>query len=105
MQVRVTRAGAEFGVVIRHAEDGSYVRVGRLVADGPYGADLIRGYEATAPAGPVEVLAQPTPADGDVLLVRQGLDGRVELSVNGQPVLRFTDPTNLRSTHYGLVRQ
>ena len=102
VQVRVTRAGGEFGLVIRYAEDGSYVRVGRLVADGPYGVDLVRGYEATALAGPVEVLAQPTPADGDVLLVRQGLDGRVELSVNGQPVLRFTDPTNLRSTHYGL---
>jgi hypothetical protein len=66
--------------------------------------DVIEGGISHAPPGPpVEVLASPVPTAGDVIQIRQYLDGRVEGVVNGIVILRFTDTTtNLRATHYGL---
>jgi hypothetical protein len=104
VSVEISEVSAEFGIVFRRAEDGSYYRFGRLAAGGDYGVDVIEGGISHAPPGPpVEVLASPVPTAGDVIQIRQYLDGRVEGVVNGIVILRFTDTTtNLRATHYGL---
>ncbi len=104
VRVRVVTISDEFTLLFRYSEDGSYYRFGRLSAGGGYGVDFVDDGIFHAPPVPVDAVAAPTPADGDVLEVRQHLDGRVEGLVNGVVVLRFTDlVTNRRSTYYGLA--
>lgn len=101
--VTVSQISDEYTLVFRYGEDGTYYRFGRLSAGSGYGVDLVVDGNNQAPAPAVEVVASPTPANGDRLEVRQFTDGRVEGYVNATLVLRFTDTTtNLRSTYYGL---
>ena len=103
MSVRVDQISDEFTVVFRYSEDGSYYRFGRLAAGEGYGVGVVNGVVGSPPPVPVEIVSTPTPADGDLLEVRQDLDGKVEALVNGAVVLRFDDDlTNRRSTYYGV---
>jgi hypothetical protein len=104
--VRVTMAevgGGAFGIVFRYDElHGTYFRFGPLQPGGAYDADFVSGASSSPPSS-IERLATVMPAAGDVLEVRQGLDGSVGCYVDGLLVLRFTDTvTNRRSTIYGL---
>jgi uncharacterized repeat protein (TIGR01451 family) len=100
----VARTADEFALVFRYDEDDSYYRFGRLHAGEGYDIDLIDGWSSSPPPVPVERLAAPVPADGDVLEVRQFLDGRIECLVDGTVVLRLTDTaTNPRGTIYGFA--
>jgi hypothetical protein len=51
----------------------------------------------------LEILQTKTAVAGDVLSVRQSLDGRMELLVNGDLIARLLDATNLRATAYGIA--
>lgn len=103
VRARVVQLGDEAALVFRYSEDGSYYRFGRLRPGGKYEFDLVSGNSSSPPPVPVQVVSTRTPANGDTLMVRQYLDGRVEGLVNGTVVLRFTDTvTNRRATYYGL---
>jgi hypothetical protein len=98
------RISDEFALVFRFDEDGSYFRFGQIHAGGGYDIDHIDGWTSSAPPVPVERLSSPIPANGDVVEVRQWLDGRIECLVNGSVVLRLTDTdTNRRGTIYGFA--
>ena len=101
--VTVSQVSDHYALVFRYSEDDTYYRFGRMSGGSSYGVDLIVNGHSQAPATAVEVLATPTPTNGDRLEVRQFTDGRVEGYVNETLVLRFTDTTtNLRSTYNGL---
>ena len=102
-QVRVDVKGQTVALIFRYTEDGSHYEFGQLAADGPYTVAFSQpGNPNYVP--PITVLSTPVPADGDVLEVRQHLDGRVEGLVNGVPVLEFVDDTNnFRATMYGVA--
>ena len=104
VRARVARVSDEFGLVFRYSEDDTYYRFGRPGPGANYEVDLVDGCCSSPPPVAVERLADPVPADGDLLEVRQYLDGRVECLVNGVLVLRFTDTdTNTRGTIYGFA--
>lgn len=102
-KVRVDVKGQTTALVFRYVEDGSHYSFGQLVPDGPYSVSYSKpGHPSFTP--PVTGLSSPVPADGDVIEVRQHLDGRVEGLVNGVPVLEFHDTANnLRATMYGVA--
>lgn len=104
VRARVTQISDEFGLVFRYSEDDTYYRFGRPGPGANYEIELMDGCCSTTPPVPIERLADPVPANGDLLEIRQYLDGRVEALVNGVLVLRFTDTvTNVRGTIYGFA--
>jgi uncharacterized repeat protein (TIGR01451 family) len=101
-RVRLESTDGDAWLVFRYAEDGSYFRFGR--GGGAYRVERLRGDDVLAIPGGVEQVAAPVPAAGDLVEVRQDLDGSVRCVVDGEVVARFRDPvTNVRASSYGLA--
>ncbi len=97
-RVTVVTPELEAWLLFRYSEDGSHLRCGRN-AGGRYTLEAVVDNSSSVRATST-VPARP----GDVIEVRQTLDGRVDCLVNGSLLMRVTDTAfNMRTTAYGMA--
>lgn len=97
-----TRGELEEFLVFRAFEDGSHFRFGSI--DGEYVIQQVTNWVTVEDIPGVVALSSPEQHDGQVLSVRQGLDGVVEAFVDGEIVFRFRDASsNRQGGHYGVA--
>lgn len=97
-----TRGELEEFLVFRAFEDGSHFRFGSI--DGEYVIQQVTNWVTVEDIPGVDALSSPEQHDGQVLSVRQGLDGVVEAFVDGEIVFRFRDASsNRQGGHYGVA--
>ena len=97
-----TRGELEEFLVFRAFEDGSHFRFGSI--DGEFVIEQVTNWVTVEEIPGVTALSSPEQRDGQVLSVRQGLDGVVEAFVDGEIVFRFRDASsNRQGGHYGVA--
>jgi hypothetical protein len=104
-EVKLTQLGAGSWIIFRVDEfTKTYFRFGQQA--GAYHVQFMEhDHIGTNPVA-IEVIANPTPQNGDILKIQQKSDGTVECFVNGVMTHRFVDnATNVRWTLYGLAAE